>query len=254
MMSGPLSGIHLWFSFIDEINDEPLLAKYLTLLPRIERDILQRFHFPQHKKRYLVGRALARSVIAESINIAPQSIVFEREAYGRPYIVQPDKSRTIDFNLSYTDGLVALALYMEGKVGVDVENINNDIDVMTIAGTYFSTAEREELNNLPDSGAQKERFYELWTLKEAYLKASGLGLNTSLNRVCCASIKRTAGPLQKFALQPDSMRSCQVGLFDPSTQHKAAICVCDNRDAPLDVTVKKIIPLVEESEYRLPPR
>lgn len=250
-MSGSPSNIHLWFTYTDEIDDRSLLAQYLTLLPRLEQDNFQRFHFPQHQKRYLIGRALVRSVISAWTSIPPQAIVFHRETYGRPYIIPPENSRTIDFNLSYTDGIAALALATNAKVGIDVEMTDTDFDVQEIASTYFSAAEKEELESLPDGDARRERFYELWTMKEACLKASGSGLTTSLDEICCASIKNCAGSLQRFVLQPDKVNFYQVGLYEPSAHHKAAICVSDKGGTPIEVKIKKIIPLVEESEYRL---
>ena len=251
LMSGYQSSIHLWFTFTDEIDDEALLAKYLTLLPRIEQDSLERFHFPHHRKRYLIGRALLRSVLSAWINIPPPSIRFSRETYGRPYIKPADNSRGIDFNLSYTDGLVALALSVNGKVGIDVENTATDIDVMEIAASCFSAAETEELNSLPAGETQRARFYEFWTMKEAHLKASGAGLNTSLNTICCTSVKRSAGSLQRFPLQLDNNDFCRVGLYDPSARHKAAICVSENEGTSMEVKIKKTIPLVETTQFNL---
>jgi 4'-phosphopantetheinyl transferase len=154
----------------------------------------------------------------------------------------------LHFNLSYTDGLVAAVLISGKRIGLDIENISRQIDCLNIARNYFSTAEYQELNDL--SGPRRNmRFFEFWTLKEAYMKARGLGLNLALDEVSFASSDNTMGPA--FILTRDG-HIWNFRLLNLSVMHKAAMCIGAASRSEIRIRYKKVVPLVWEEEFIMP--
>ena len=105
--------------------------------------------------------------------VDPAAWRFRSGAHGRPEIAAPQSP--LRFNLSHTEGLAACAIADGDNVGIDVENVTRKHS-RRLAERVFSRRERKTLRELP-AAEQARRFFELWTLKEAYLKARGLGLS-----------------------------------------------------------------------------
>jgi 4'-phosphopantetheinyl transferase len=101
----------------------------------------------------------------------------------------------LDFNLSHTTGLVACALARQAVVGVDVEHASRRVDLDGVGRRVFSAGEQATLAALPVE-AQADRFFEYWTLKEAYMKARGLGF-----ALPPASFELAALPAAGYALR-----------------------------------------------------
>jgi 4'-phosphopantetheinyl transferase len=174
--------VHLWLAYLDEITDARLLAEYRLMLSEEEQRRQFRFHFERDRHRYLVTRAMQRTVLSRYVDIAPSAWRFTVNDYGRPSIAAEHAgARGIEFNLSHTDGLVVMAVTRERAIGVDVENVRTREADIEIADRYFAHEEVLALHLLPDE-KQKQRFFEYWTLKESYIKARGMGLSISLER------------------------------------------------------------------------
>ena len=243
--------VYLWFTFVEEIQDEKLMEEYRRLLPAKELEKLGRYRFDRHKKRYLVGRALLRTVLSHCTGVAPEQIKLAREAYGRPYLPPSGQDPPPQFSLSYTEGLVAAVLVVEGRIGIDVEYISRNTDCLEIAHKYFSPCEYTELEQLPEI-QMKERFFELWTLKEAYIKARGLGLNLALDKVNFNFSDNSSTQITVTSAMMSEGEYWQVRLLSPSTLHKAAVCICQNVDIPVKMIYKKTIPLISEDYFTMP--
>src|SRR5215470_10429180 len=84
MISLTSAEIHLWLAFYDEITEERLHSAYWELLNDAEKEQEQRFHFARDRRRYLVTRALVRTVLSRYIPIHPKEWIFSTNAYGRP--------------------------------------------------------------------------------------------------------------------------------------------------------------------------
>src|SRR5690606_35000212 len=84
------------------------------------------------------------------------------------------------FNLSHTRGMAVLAVTRAGEVGVDVESVQRRVELLALSERYFAASEHRRIAQL-SGPAQREQFFRVWTLKEAYLKACGLGLRIALD-------------------------------------------------------------------------
>lgn len=158
-----------------------LLDRYLSILSPDEYTRYKKYYFEANRHQYLVSRALLRSVLSIYYNhIAPETWIFSRDFYGKPSIANRNVDRLLQFNLSYTSGMVVLAVTSGCSIGVDIEAIKEDANVLSLAERYFR---QSEVNLIKSSinVQQYERFYELWTLKEAYIKAKGKGLSIPLD-------------------------------------------------------------------------
>ena len=232
----------LRFTFVDEIQDDKLLVEYKSMLPNDELDKLDKFRFSEHRKRYLVGRALLRTTLAKFVGIGPDLICFTRGPHGRPFLSLYQKGHNLQFNLSYTDGLVAVVMISGKQVGVDIEHTGRQLDCLEIARSYFARAEYLELKSLSEP-RRRFRFFEFWTQKEAYMKARGIGLQMALDEVNFASADVTTEP--GFIYTQDGYH-WQFNLLNPSVTHKAAVCIGAESKSRMKINCKKIIPLVRE--------
>lgn len=161
------------------INDPLLLSRYEKLLSSAEQERRSRFRFEEHRHQFLVARALLRSTLSHYLpEVVPEAWQFEVNAYGRPRLAQIHAS-PIDFNLSHTRGRIVLAVTRCLSPGVDIERLDRGGELASLAPSVFTPQELGALQALPEH-LQSQRFFTLWTLKEAYIKAKGKGLSIPL--------------------------------------------------------------------------
>ncbi len=170
-------GIDLWLAPTDLARDEDAAHRYRELLTPEERDSCQAFHHEVDRRRALLTRALVRTTLSRYAPVDPQAWRFEREEHERPVIAAPTGTR-LCFNLSHTRELVACAVTLDAHIGVDIEREEQHPDLADLAREVFSAPELLAFRKLGEP-ERRERFYAIWTLKESYLKARGLGLGLS---------------------------------------------------------------------------
>jgi 4'-phosphopantetheinyl transferase len=156
-----------------------MAASWAALLSAEEHRRWQRFAREEDRHRFLFVRALVRKVLARELGWRPQELVFQADSHGKPRVVLPGGT-TLQFNLSHTRGLSVLAVSRHCDVGVDVEALGRHVELLALARRYFATPEVLALEDL-SPGPQRELFFALWTLKEAWVKAKGLGLRVPLD-------------------------------------------------------------------------
>jgi 4'-phosphopantetheinyl transferase len=167
--------VHVWLLQPEKVVDAAVLAAYSDSLSGEEHARQQRFHFEHDRKLFLVAHGMLRSVLSRYVAVAPSQWQFSSGRYGRPAISGPDDIPALRFNLSHTRGLVACAVSPEFDCGVDVERLRTPRNPRAIAQKMFAGSELTELEQL--TGADYlERFFCYWTLREAYSKATGLGI------------------------------------------------------------------------------
>jgi 4'-phosphopantetheinyl transferase len=166
--------VHVWqVSLSDFFLKENELASLLT---SDEVDRANRFRFPEHKKRFVIARAMLRSILSRYTHISPADIRFSYGPKGKPYL--SNNSFNVQFNLSHSENMAIYAFTQEAEIGVDIQKIDEK-NHEAIAKRFFSAEENRALNELP----QLERaraFCRLWACKEALIKAAGEGLYVPL--------------------------------------------------------------------------
>jgi 4'-phosphopantetheinyl transferase len=173
--------VRVYYACCDTL-ESGAVERCLELISSDERARYQRFHFEHDRHSYLAAHALTRAVLAPLAGQPAPELQFEAGPHGRPELCQPVLSPRLRFNLSHTRGLVACAVALEHAVGVDVEHVDRRADIEQLAPAVFSERERAELLELEDAD-KRARFFRLWTLKEAYIKAVGKGLSLPLRSI-----------------------------------------------------------------------
>ncbi|HEY4424785.1 MAG TPA: 4'-phosphopantetheinyl transferase superfamily protein [Pyrinomonadaceae bacterium] len=170
-----LGTVHVWRISLDQPDDK--LDRFRRTLEPDEINRASRFHFEKHRQHFIVARGFLRSVVARYLEMQPEALRFSYGAYGKPALASEHALR---FNLSHSHEVALLAVGLDAELGVDVEHIRADFASEEIARRFFSRAEVEVFNALPQE-EQVAAFFRCWTRKEAYIKAIGKGLSQALD-------------------------------------------------------------------------
>jgi 4'-phosphopantetheinyl transferase len=161
---------HLWFARLDDMRGR--VPEYRALLDQEELTRADRFRFDVDRERYIIGHGMLRMLLSRYTGMDPKAVKTLRGKYGKPYM----EDRSVHFNLSDTKDAVLIAFAKE-EIGADLETMTRTVDHLQVAEHYFTPAEIAWIKSSDDS---KRRFLELWTRKEAVLKASGVGIMEDL--------------------------------------------------------------------------
>ncbi|MDB9375841.1 4'-phosphopantetheinyl transferase HetI [Nodularia sphaerocarpa] len=165
--------VHVW-----RINLDVPEAQRQNLLATLSGDEIaraNRFHFLEHRQRFIAGRGILRSILASYLGIEPQQVLFDYQERGKPVLGDNLTQSGLCFNLSHSQGLGLCAVNYHGEIGIDLEYIRPMSDVEALAKRFFLPREYELVRSL-SADQQQEIFFRYWTCKEAYLKATGDGL------------------------------------------------------------------------------
>lgn len=181
MRTDPLNGgAHLYLAATDDWTRGDRLDAALTLLSPDEQRRHARFRVDAPAQAFATGRALARRVLSLYAQVAPRDWRLDPDAHGRPRITGPPSNLALEFNLSHNDRLVACLVTGGTACGVDVESLTRRVDALRIAEHSFGEEETRDLRNR-DGADRRRRFFAYWTLKEAYLKARGRGIEMRMD-------------------------------------------------------------------------
>lgn len=234
--------IDLWFAPQGVVADRRLLEEYGTLITTDESARHRRFVFDKDREQFLLARGLVRCVLSRYADVPPAEWRFGQNEFGKPTIDGPAVQPGLAFNLSHTHGLVVCAVAKARSVGVDVESIDRGVEHLTIAERFFAVPECRYLSGI-DAGERGRAFFRIWTLKEAYIKAHGMGLSI---------------PLGSFSVvptdeQPPSLELLDEPARDPSEwqfaqlemRERFVIGICAQRAdvKPMNVCVREMVPL-----------
>jgi 4'-phosphopantetheinyl transferase len=170
--------IHVWLAATAAISGVAA-DTYEALMSPDERGRWNRFAVPEPRLQHLVARGLLRTTLSRYADVPPQDWRFESNPYGRPHVVDAGEGAGLCFNLSHTRGLVALAVSRGCEIGVDVEDMDRSLDILRLAPSVFAPEETAFLMQAAEP-QRREVFFSFWTLKEAYIKARGMGLSLDL--------------------------------------------------------------------------
>jgi 4'-phosphopantetheinyl transferase len=167
---------HVWIVPVAETSTS--IARARSRLSHDERLAADRFVFEPDRVRYTVAHAALRVLLARSLARLPGDLRFDRTSRGKPYLADAD----VQFNLSHSGRYSLVGICRDGEIGVDTELMRTTADYRELADRYFAPQESAWIETAP-LDEQLVRFYRLWTVKEAFLKASGVGLSKPLSEV-----------------------------------------------------------------------
>lgn len=154
--------------------DEEKIYELSLLVDTNKRHRTQKFINKKDKIRALIAEILLRTIIVEKLSISDDDIIFEKNPYGKPYL---KGYPNFNFNISHSGDFVVCAID-DKPIGIDIEQVK-PIEYEEIAKSFFTVSEFNYILNW-DLAIQLSKFYEIWTLKESYIKCCGKGLSIPL--------------------------------------------------------------------------
>jgi 4'-phosphopantetheinyl transferase len=213
-------------------DKRPDLVRWRGMLDSEELARADRFRFDADRNIYTAAHALARRMLSEATGLPTMTWRYVLGEFGKPALAPNFSKLNLQFNISHTRGLVACAIAYN-DVGVDIERVDQEID-LGIAHSYFSPEEVRALVSAPQS-QQVKMFFRFWSLKEAFIKATGEGLRRPLD-----SFSLSPGPLQ-IAFHParnyhtcrDDPAEWQFWEWLPTNDSVASLAVRSSRTSAI---------------------
>lgn len=240
--------VHLWLTDLEQVSDS-LIPAYLDLMNPQELERNQRYRFAADRFADCVTRALARTVLSHYTGVAPASWSFAKGAHGKPEIDTPQPELPLRFNLSHTHRYVVCAVALECDLGVDIECVTRSNNVLAIADHYFSAREIQDLFALPKTG-QENRFYDYWTLKEAYLKARGEGISLGLKNFSFDLVSGADIAIHFTPAIADDPARWLFRLLSPCPDHRLAVALKAGSAPPSGLRLFETVPLTSTVRER----
>jgi 4'-phosphopantetheinyl transferase len=213
--------LYLWCAHPQDLSTEAAIQSCEAMLNEGERIRWRGFRLERHRCEYLTTRALVRTALSQYFPIAPEEWRFQVNAFGKPGV---EPATGLRFNLSNSPGLVVCLIAKGVEVGVDVEPHERSAEIAEVATQFLSPRELAQFEAL-QGGDRLDRALTLWTLKEAYIKARGMGLSLPLK-----GISFVFGSEEEIRLELDAERSnappvdWRFGLLDYAG-HRIALAV-----------------------------
>ncbi|MFL9484061.1 4'-phosphopantetheinyl transferase family protein [Chitinophagaceae bacterium LWZ2-11] len=170
-------GLDVWQILIED--NIHLLNEYKSVLSDDEHFRSDRYYHEKDKDRFIVSRGNLRILLGKYLKKEPGEIMFEIGNNKKPRIKKMGEG--LYYNVSHSGNVILIAI-AKGDVGVDVEKVEPAFPYKDVLTYIFSNEEIEDLNRF---ALPRERFYTLWTRKEALLKATGKGIDDNLSLITC---------------------------------------------------------------------
>lgn len=163
------------YCLVDKAEFEGFYKRINLHLPEGLQSKIDSFRFVADKQRSLMGNLIVRQFYAKTLNLNPMKIEFDYNEHEKPSLKNHPKAH---FNISHSGDYVVVT-FSDCPVGVDIEK--NKGNRLKVAKRFFTREELDDLFAFSEEKEQIEYFYQLWTLKESYMKTIGKGISMSLS-------------------------------------------------------------------------
>jgi 4'-phosphopantetheinyl transferase len=173
--------VKVWLCLNDDLTPDLASALAKHWLDEEEQETAGRFLFERDRRQYLVAHTLVRRALALEAGLVEAELAIWRSPRGRPFLPPmpgglPRGGAHLDFNLSHASGYNLLGIVRRDRIGVDVEALDRDAQAIETITSTYAPEEQEWIARAAPGRSRDRRVLRLWTLKEAYSKARGLGL------------------------------------------------------------------------------
>jgi 4'-phosphopantetheinyl transferase len=232
--------VDIWYVYQNRVDIASLVDAYWQIITPEERNDVQRFRFDHLRVEALVARTLQRWVLSQYAPVKPSEWRFGKGPYGKPFVEAP-VATCPSFNLSHSGGMIVCAVSWAASVGVDVEDVTRDLAIPDLARRFFAPPEADDVTRQPAT-MMRDRFYRYWTLKEAYVKATGLGISQPFDSFAF-ELQRGLPPMISFrdGGTPDAWRFAEISF--PGRYH-VSIAV-DLRAHEFCAIAREVVPFSE---------
>jgi len=151
---------------------------YKTLLSEQEQLKADRYRFTSDRNRYVLGHIAFRYLAAKYLNIQPAKVLIEKDKNNKPFIA--NEHNDLNFNISHSGNKILLTFDIDNRLlGIDVERIDKQYEFKPVIKDYFTNEEQRFI--LEENS--RDRFFQVWTRKEALMKALGTGLTDEIKNI-----------------------------------------------------------------------
>lgn len=208
----------------DDVYDWCVLHKHVLSLA--EHKQVSEYKFEKERVSYIISHVLLRYFISNFIEISPEKIIFSRNPFGKPQI----ERKNFCFNLSHAIRKTIIGFFKK-DIGVDIEYINKELDIDKLSQLALTINEITLLNQLTIE-KKNVRFFELWTRKEALLKAIGTGLDDCLNKIDvsdleCFNNSISTIDLKKWRITPLNIQDDEYAVNIAYNSHEVMHLNCN---------------------------
>jgi 4'-phosphopantetheinyl transferase len=229
--------VKIWWMELGSLSAETA-AQWYVCLDSTERARSSRFRLLEDRLTYIAAHWLLRTALSAISGNSSTDWRFVVEKHGKPRIDPQAGLPEYEFSLSHARGFVACAICAGAKIGIDVETLAHERARFDNATNFFSPSEVMLLRNTP-AAQQAAVFFRLWTLKEAFIKATGEGLSRSL-----VSFSFSLDPVSIAfpSGDADEAEQWQFAEIRPTTRHLLAVAVRHPLGAPVSLSVRPVRP------------
>lgn len=201
-----------------------MLLEDSAILTTDERARAERCVFETGRRRFIAARAALRRHLAMRLNAHPQNVEFVYNDRGKPSLGGRFAKSKVFFNLSHSDDLAVYAFSTIGPIGVDVESVRWFADADKVAARVFSPAENDVYSKLEQS-EKPIGFFNCWTRKEAFIKATGEGLSRSLHSFDVSLAPRDRARILRIGEHANKVCGWLMHSFAPLSGFVSAVVV-----------------------------
>lgn len=214
--------VHVWRAF--EADAARVLSQLGPTLSDDERAKAGRLQVARERDRFVVARGVLRDILSRYLNVAPGVIRFEYGEAGKPELTSKVNVEQVRFNVTHSGSLAVYGITRERQIGVDIERVRPFRDLERIAKRFFAPSEWSALRLLP-AELRDEGFFNCWTRKEAFLKATGVGVAYPLSSF--AVTLRPGEPAKFLELESEVFGRTRWILehLAPASGYVGALCV-----------------------------
>lgn len=210
--------VHLWHCRFDA--NKQCMETFKRILSEDEKQKAGRFKFNIHRERSIISRGVLRTLLGRYLEKKPSELEFGYTAHAKPYLKNEGSLR---FNVSHSGNRAVFGFVHGGEIGVDIEKVKSDFEVMDIAQNFFSSDEIRTLQALPEE-QKVEGFYRCWTRKEAFIKAKGMGLSFPLTSFS-VSLDADKAELLRTEWAAAEKKEWKLFTFIPAKNYLVALSV-----------------------------
>lgn len=215
------NSIHVWRAPLTPPQN--IVERLSATLSDEERSRAARFRFERDRRRFVVARGILRDILGRYLDAEPRDIEFRTTPHGKPLLAGPIQ-RTVAplcFNIAHSDDLALYAFHTKA-IGVDLERVRPIPDLRILVSRVLSSREQAALEQLTLDSRLKA-FLSCWTGKEAYAKATGLGLSLQLPMIETLPLEEGGACTVVSNDGRDQSGSWVLARFTPAPHYVAAV-------------------------------
>ena len=212
-------------TYLADLRDHhPQINRLWGLLSSSEKARAERYRVPIKRTTFILGRGILRDLLGRWLRLDPASLTLSENPHGKPLLTGDTRSSDgqLHFNLSHSGHYLLIGICEGRELGVDLQEMHPQDYPEVVSRKVFSPQENQVLAGLRDQ-AYRDRFYQFWVWKEAYLKGLGAGFQTPPQEINLLPEQAgTARPRETSVFSPEGVRWSVRDLPAPPGYRAAA--------------------------------